>query len=51
MSLIKLKHQQLQKPHPHSGSKGEESGGVVQIADERRIKFVSCIRHAGLGAL
>eukprot|EP00579_Thalassiosira_antarctica_P006369 CAMPEP_0201883660 /NCGR_PEP_ID=MMETSP0902-20130614/16162_1 /ASSEMBLY_ACC=CAM_ASM_000551 /TAXON_ID=420261 /ORGANISM="Thalassiosira antarctica, Strain CCMP982" /LENGTH=869 /DNA_ID=CAMNT_0048412507 /DNA_START=145 /DNA_END=2754 /DNA_ORIENTATION=+ len=30
---------------------GEESGGVVQIASERRIKFVNRIRHAGLGGL
>ncbi|KAL7532331.1 hypothetical protein ACHAXR_005323 [Thalassiosira sp. AJA248-18] len=30
---------------------GEESGGVVQIASERRIKFVNRIRHAGLDGL
>ncbi|KAL9184490.1 hypothetical protein ACHAXT_012460 [Thalassiosira profunda] len=30
---------------------GEESGGVVQIGKERRIKFVNRIRHAGLGGL
>jgi len=34
-----------------SSNNGEESGGVVQIAGERRIKFVNRIRHAGLGGL
>ena len=29
----------------------EESGGVVHIEGERRIKFVNRIRHAGLGGL
>ena len=29
----------------------EESGGVVHIAGEGRIKFVNRIRHAGLGGL
>lgn len=36
----------------NSNKNREESGGVVQIAgDERRIKFVNRIRHAGLGGL
>ncbi|KAL3783475.1 hypothetical protein ACHAW5_011122 [Stephanodiscus triporus] len=30
---------------------GEESGGVVQLSGERRIRFVNRIRHAGLGGL
>lgn len=34
-----------------SNSHGEESGGVVQLAGERRLKFVNRIRHAGLGGL
>ena len=29
----------------------EESGGVVQMTSERRIKFVNRIRHAALGGL
>jgi len=32
-------------------NKGEESGGIVRIAGERRIKFVNRIRHAGLDGL
>ncbi|KAL3790819.1 hypothetical protein HJC23_004720 [Cyclotella cryptica] len=33
-------------------SKGrEESGGVINLLNERRIKFVNRIRHAGLGGL
>jgi hypothetical protein len=32
-------------------AKGEESGGVINLLPERRIKFVNRIRHAGLGGL
>ena len=33
------------------GKGNEESGGVVNLLDERRVKFVNRIRHAGLGGL
>jgi len=32
-------------------AKGEESGGVINLGEERRIKFVNRIRHAGLDGL
>ena len=31
--------------------KGEESGGVINLDDNRRVKFVNRIRHAGLDGL
>ena len=33
------------------GLNGEESGGVIQTTEERRIKFINRIRHAGLGGV
>jgi hypothetical protein len=33
------------------GKGKEESGGVINLIDERRVKFVNRIRHAGLGGL
>ena len=32
-------------------AKGEESGGVLNLIDERRVKFVNRIRHSGLDGL
>lgn len=32
-------------------AKGEESGGVINLGKERRVKFVNRIRHAGLDGL
>jgi len=32
-------------------AKGEESGGVINLDEERRVKFVNRIRHAGLDGL
>ena len=36
-------------PKKESSKTNEESGGVINLNDERRIKFVNRIRHAGLG--
>jgi len=39
-------------PAEKSNGKGnQESGGVINLLDEHRIKFVNRIRHAGLGGL
>ncbi|KAL7517005.1 hypothetical protein ACHAWX_002426 [Stephanocyclus meneghinianus] len=45
--------EQISPPKKTSrGNKGcEESGGVINLLRERRIKFVNRIRHAGLGGL
>ena len=36
-------------PKKESSKTNEESGGVINLNDEKRIKFVNRIRHAGLG--
>jgi len=36
-------------PKKESSKTSEESGGVINLNDEKRIKFVNRIRHAGLG--
>ena len=44
----------IKSPKKKSSSKtnnGEESGGVINISEERRIKFVNRIRHVGLGGI
>lgn len=44
--------EQLPFSRKKSRGKGEESGGVINLfPDDRRIKFVNRIRHAGLGGL
>ena len=38
-------------PKKRKGKGMEESGGVINLLNERRIKFVNRIRHAGLSGL